>query len=364
MSESDSHSHRVIDVDAHYLESYEDIAEYMDEPHRSKYLDSGFGESGAKQNASAYFPISTGDRQAHGKIKRDYSNYPDDPEDVENIPAAMEFLGIDAQIMISHQVLATGGINADDEREAQFCKAYIRYMLEEVVSTEDGIYTLAPIPYYDLDAAHEVLDMIEGEEGIIGACMVAAGATPPLGNRKYDTIYERGEQMDLPFVFHTSGSGLDEYVRAGYESFTETHVLGFLESNMSQLVSLVMQGVPVKFPDLDIIVMESGITYIPALMARLDEEYLKRTEEAPLLEKRPSEYLKDIYYGTQPLEVSTDPEFLQKCIEMVGVDSLMYASDYPHWDYDLPESITELPFLSESEKQAILADNAAEVFGL
>lgn len=354
----------IIDTDAHYLESFEDIAAYMDEPFRTQYTDSGFGEMGAKQNASSYFPISTGDRQAHGKIKREHSNYPDAPEDAENVRGAMEFLGVDKQILISHLVLATGGISADDEREAQFTKAYIQYILDEVVDPSDGIYTLAPIPYYDVDASLEVLDMIEGERGIVGACMVAAGATPPLGNRKYDPIYERGEEMGLPFVFHTGGSGIDEYVRAGYETFTETHVLGFLESNMSQLTSLVMQGVPVKFPDLDIIMMESGITYVPALMARLDEEYLKRVEEAPLLKKRPSEYLKGIYYGTQPLEVSTDSAFLEHCVEMVGVDSLMYASDYPHWDYDRPEIVTGLSFLSDKEKQMILADNAAEVFGL
>lgn len=76
--------------------------------------------------------------------------------------------------------------------------------------------------------------------------------------------------------------------------------------------------------------MESGITYLPWLMTRLDEEYLKRPEEAPLFEKKPGEYITDFYYGTQPLETSAETSYLEKCFDMVGTDSLMFASDYPH----------------------------------
>lgn len=49
---------------------------------------------------------------------------------------------------------------------------------------------------------------------------------------------------------------------------------------------------------------------------------------------------------------------------MGGADQLLYASDYPHWDYDPPNSVTEIPFLSESEQSKILGKNAQEVFGL
>ncbi|WP_203229099.1 amidohydrolase family protein, partial [Halobellus captivus] len=105
---------------------------------------------------------------------------------------------------------------------------YIEYMLEEVLDPDEGIYGLAPIPYGDVDASLDILERVEDEDAYVGACFVTAGASPPLGNRKYDRIYERCEQMDYPIVFHTGGSGLDEYVRAGYEEMIETHTLGFL----------------------------------------------------------------------------------------------------------------------------------------
>lgn len=361
----DSSEYRVIDCDYHQMDSFKQIAEYMPEPWRTKFERSGWGDSGVNQALASFFPSSTGDRFAYGKIEREHSSYPHETEDPDQIRDAMAELDLDATILISHLVLASAGISADDEREAAFVKGYIEHVLaEDVVDPDDGVYALAPIPYYDIDHSLDVLDRIEGEDAFVGGCFITAGAVPPLGNRKYDPIYERLEEMGLPVVYHTGGSGLDEYLSAGYEEMVETHTLGFLQSNMAQQVSVTCQGVPVKFPDLDIVFMESGVAYIPGLMARLDEEYLKRPEEAPLLEKRPSKYITEYYFGTQPLEVSADPDFLENCIRTIGTEQLLYASDYPHWDFDSPRIITELPFLSNEERAQILGDNATKVFGI
>jgi predicted TIM-barrel fold metal-dependent hydrolase len=43
---------------------------------------------------------------------------------------------------------------------------------------------------------------------------------------------------------------------------------------------------------------------------------------------------------------------------------LLYSSDYPHWDFDLPSVIYDLPFLNETQKRAILGSNALRVFGM
>ncbi|WP_144905991.1 amidohydrolase family protein [Halobellus captivus] len=352
----------VVDVDAHYLESFENIAEYMDEPWRTRLKESGWGEIGAKQNASSYFPTSTGDRQAYGRIDREHSSYPDEPAEPDEIKASMESIGIDIQLQISHLLLPANAVRSDDQRVTQFMEGYVKYVREHILDPDEGIYGLVPVPFHDVEASLDLLKETEDDEGFIGACMIAAGARPALGNRKYDRIYELGEELDYPFVFHTGGAGLDSY--DGFQSFIETHALGFLASNQAQLTSLVMEGIPEKFPELDIIFMESGVTYVPALMTRLDEEYLKRPEENPLLEKLPSDYLKEVYYGTQPLEKSANPEYLETCFNMIGADQIMYASDYPHWDYDRPTTVTDLPFLTEDDKQKILGGNALEVFDL
>jgi predicted TIM-barrel fold metal-dependent hydrolase len=50
---------------------------------------------------------------------------------------------------------------------------------------------------------------------------------------------------------------------------------------------------------------------------------------------------------------------------MMNAESqLMYSSDYPHWDFDLPSVIYDLPFLSDEARQAILGGNAQRLFKL
>ena len=360
----DASETRVVDCDWHYMDSFTEIAEYMPEPWKTKYEGSNWDSAGIKQNLSTFFPTSTGDRQAYGKVVREHSNYPDDPEDPERVREGMDFLDIDVTLQISHLVLNMAGIRADDERARSFVEGYVDYMSAEVLDPDEGVYGLVPLPYKDPEASVEVLEKVEDREEWVGACLITAGASPPLGNRKYDAIYARCEAMDYPVVYHTGGSGLDEYVRAGYQEMVETHTLGFLESNMSQIVSVACQGVPEKFPDLDIVFMESGVTYLPGLIGRLDEEYLKRPEEAPLLEKRPGEYITDFYFGTQPLEVSARNDLLEICFDMIGTDHLLYASDYPHWDFDSPSIITDLPMIDDDDRRAILGGNAEEVFGV
>jgi len=355
---------RVIDCDWHYMDSFKEIAEYMPEPWRTKYKGAKWPDSGVNQAVASFFPTSTGDRFAYGKIEREHSNYPHDPETPERLREGMEFLDVDVSLQISHLALAMGGVTADDERVQSFAAGYVDFMEDQVLDPDDGVYGLVPMPYKDVEASLELLERVEGHEAWVGACFITAGASPPLGNRKYDPIYERCESMDYPVVYHTGGSGLDEYVRAGYQEMVETHTLGFLESNMSQIVSVAIQGIPEKFPDLDIVFMESGVTYIPGLVSRLDEEYMKRSEEAPLLDKRPGEYITDFYFGTQPLEVSARPDLLELCFDMIGTDRMLYASDYPHWDFDSPSIITDLPMIDDEEKEAILHGNAEEVFGL
>jgi len=50
---------------------------------------------------------------------------------------------------------------------------------------------------------------------------------------------------------------------------------------------------------------------------------------------------------------------------MINAESqLLYSSDYPHWDMDLPSTIYDLPFLDEKAKRSILGGNAQKLFNL
>jgi uncharacterized protein len=109
--------------------------------------------------------------------------------------------------------------------------------------------------------------------------------------------------------------------------------------------------------------VEGGLAWVPFLMQRLDHTVMMRPSEAPLLTRLPSDYMRDFYYTTQPMEATNIRE-LQATLEFINAnDRLLYASDFPHWDWDPPSRIWDLPFLSDEDRRAILGANAERLFG-
>jgi predicted TIM-barrel fold metal-dependent hydrolase len=349
--------HTVVDTDAHYLEAIDELATYFDEddPWRMRL----------QEEPGKMTPSNTPDHYMYGRIQRDHVGYLDGKMTPEEVPAAMEHLGIDKIVMLSHTAIGVARIGAEDDRPYVLSRGYMEYMLDRVVDPAEGIYTAIPIPHQDPGDALDLIDAYGDEPGVVGLCLITKGPEPPLGHRRYEPVYEVAERKGLPVIFHAGGSSLDDFYVSGFERFIETHSLGFLWSVMAQVTSVVMQGIPEKFPGLDFVFQEAGVTWVAGYMGRLDAEYLKRRAEVPLLEQRPSEYLKEFYYGIQPLDHPFDPDYFEAAVEAIGgADSLMYASDYPHWDYDPPSSVTDIPFLSADEKAQVLGGNAEAVFGL
>ena len=62
---------------------------------------------------------------------------------------------------------------------------------------------------------------------------------------------------------------------------------------------------------------------------------------------------------------SNNRDALELTFKMINAETqLLYSSDYPHWDMDLPSTIWDLPFLNEQAKRKILGLNAKRVFNL
>ena len=74
--------------------------------------------------------------------------------------------------------------------------------------------------------------------------------------------------------------------------------------------------------------------------------------------------MRDMFFASQPMEM-TDMAAIELTFRMIKAETqLLYSSDYPHWDFDLPSTIYDLPFLSEQAKRNILGGNAIRVFNL
>lgn len=189
----------------------------------------------------------------------------------------------------------------------------------------------------------------------------------PYGQRQYHPIYEAAVEVGIPVAIHpgTEGSGLAwQPTPVGYPTrYMEWHNILPI-TFMSQINSLVCEGVFERFPTLTFIGIEGGIGWLVHLMWRMDKNFKALRDTTPWLKRLPSEYIRDhVRLTTQPMEEPERPHQLQQMMEMVHADrTVMFSSDYPHWDGDDPKMA--LRHMDRDLKHRILAGTAGEVYGL
>jgi predicted TIM-barrel fold metal-dependent hydrolase len=194
--------------------------------------------------------------------------------------------------------------------------------------------------------------------------LVSSHSQRPYGDPFYHPIWEAAAEMDLPVAAHFGGtSGINTHVCAcGTPTYyVEFHALG-CQAGMSHVASLICQGVFEKFPDLQFVLVELGVTWLPSILWRLDANYKALRKEIPWVRKLPSEYAwEHIWLTTQPLEQPAKLESLWCVLEaMNGKDMLLFSSDYPHWDFDDPRSLR----LPDAWKASVFDGNARKLYGL
>jgi predicted TIM-barrel fold metal-dependent hydrolase len=133
---------------------------------------------------------------------------------------------------------------------------------------------------------------------------------------------------------------------------------------MGHVNSLVCEGVFEKFPGLKFVAIEGGVAWLPHLMWRMDKNYKGLRDSTPWLKRLPSEYILDhIRLTTQPIEEPRRKGELLSIFQMIDAEkTLMFSSDYPHWDFDNPKVV--LPPMPRDMKVRILSGTAAELYGL
>jgi len=195
------------------------------------------------------------------------------------------------------------------------------------------------------------------------AVLLPASAAEQLGSRKYWPIYEAATAHGRPVAFHTGG--YVDHRGAGYPSYYLDYHVGNGLVMQSQLVSMIAGGMFEAVPGLRVILTECGMAWAAAVRWSLDAAWELLREDHPRLQRRPSEYLRDhVWFTTQPIEEPDEPRHLVYAIEQAGLsDRLLFATDYPHWDFDSPTQA--LPRAIGSElRRAVRCENALALFGL
>ncbi len=354
----------IVDVDAHHYENenFGEILEYMENPVYRQ-----LSQSGRVKGRHSLVPSQTGYQDMGGRVTR----YP--LRGSEKTPAgkqrdiALGLRWMDAMSVDYSCLFPTGmlnvGLHPQVEMEVDLCWAYNRWLTEKVLPESGGrIYSMLSLPFSDPDACLRHVEYFGDKPGVTGF-MVTTVRTLPVHHNAYMKVYRAMEERGLSLSFH-SGPNWGEPVFKSCNRFISVHALGFTFYNILHLTNWVINGMGERFPKLPVIWIEAGLAWIPFMMQRLDHEYMLRSSECPVLKKKPSDYMRDMFYSSQPMEIQ-DMEALECTFRMINAETqLLYSSDYPHWDFDLPSTISDLPFLTEKAKHNILGGNAARLFKL
>src|SRR5215472_17639394 len=186
----------------------------------------------------------------------------------------------------------------------------------------------------------------------------------PLGRRRYWPILEACAANGFPVSLHLGGAGGHPSTGGGWPSFYHEEHPSYVQSMQTLVVSLVCEGVFEHIPNLKIVLVEGGFAWLPALCWRLDKAWKRLHAEVPFLRQKPSEYVRQsIWVTTQPIEEPERPRDMLSTLEWIGIDQVMFSTDYPHWDQDDPRYAFKVA-LPEQWKRKIYHDNAAAVYGL
>jgi uncharacterized protein len=355
----------IADVDSHHFEteSMAEILDYIEDP-VMRQLAKG---TAARGYAAGLFPGSVGFQDMGGRVSR-YplrgmeKTPPGIHRDVTLATRWMDAMAIDIALMFPTPMLLLGS-HPLAEVEVQLSRAYTRWLLERVLPEEPRLRTLVYLPFNDPEASYKAVLEFGGKPGVSGF-LVTATHNLAIHDNAFMKTYRAIEELGLPIAFHGSYNWNDKAF-ATANRFISVHALGFVFYNMLHMTNWIMNGLPERFPKLKVIWMESGLAWVPFMMQRLDNEYMMRSNEAPSLKMRPSDYMRKMYYSTQPMEMTNNLRALELTFEMIDAETqLMYSSDYPHWDFDLPSTIFDLPFLSEKAKRNIIGETARSVFRL
>jgi predicted TIM-barrel fold metal-dependent hydrolase len=355
----------IVDIDAHVTETafWSEITDRIDNDYlrdaAKSFRERGGSPPGLLNIQPGMLYQDMFGRIPHGQ-QSDAIIGEDTHRQIELTRRAMDSMGIDYTVAFPTPMLLLG-MHPQPEVEVALGRAFNRWLIEELLPREPRIKAMMYLPFNDPDACVDVVEEFADAPGVIGFTVVST-RYKPVHHNSYMRLYAALQAAGKPLAFHSGFHWGDESMKQ-VNRFISMHAISFCYFNMIHMTNWVINGIPERFPNLKVIWVESGLAWVPFLMQRLDSEYMMRSSEAPMLRRRPSEYIREMYFTSQPLETS-DLKLTQATMEAIKAETqLLFASDWPHWDFDLPRSITSLPFLSEQAKRNILGLNAARLFG-
>ena len=266
--------------------------------------------------------------------------------------------------------LLTGGglnratFNPDLDYVNAIARAFNDFTDECWLQTDSRFRYAMMINERDPSATLREIERFGDRPGVVGV-MLLAGATRPFGQRAFDAIHRACAERDLVWSIHFGSEGLGinpAPTAAGYPSYYGESRVNRAASYKTHLASFVFEGVFERYPNFKVAILEAGFAWVPAFLWSMDEVWSQTRAQTPWVKRPPSEYIVEhVRFASQPQDEPRPKGGLEKILAWMHAEkTLMFATDYPHWDWDDPaETFAELP---DPLRTRIFSANAAEFF--
>ncbi len=253
----------------------------------------------------------------------------------------------------------------DPDFAAALCRTLNDARAEYLSHAPERLKAVAKLPMIDPERAAEELERCVGEHGFVGMVTATHIREKNLDDPGFDVVWRAAERLGVAVCTHGGGQapgqtpfGIERFdTRLGVHSIT--HPLGAMQAVFNFTVGGILQ----RFPKLRVGFMEAGVGWLPFWLERLDEHWELMPEQAPEIDRAPSEY----FAGRCFLTMEPKEQMVPYVFEHVSSRIICYASDYCHWDCSFPDSVrllTERADLDEDTQRQLLSSNAAQLYGL
>ena len=280
--------------------------------------------------------------------------------------------GIDAEVMNPTTML--GLMRNPDGPVLQACsEVYNDWMAEFVSYSPQRLIGISVIPMLDVDWAVDELarTLNRGLKGPMINCHAPEGR-PPYRDPVYDKFWAAAEEAGVPITMHIiTGRVMDALILARLGQTPEETSANpglwidlFIEAQTVLANDFIYGGILDRFPDLKLLCSEFEVSWIPGFMSRLDQlDDVAPRLNLPKLKMRASEYMKTrVFHGF------IDDSAAELAIPYVGVDRILWGSDFPHirsMGLDAKSTLyQQLQTFSEEDQAKLVGENAVKVFDL
>ncbi len=259
--------------------------------------------------------------------------------------------------------LTSGQGAQNPDLSAAVTHATNEWQIAEWTSQDERLRASVVIPFEDAVASVKEIELRAGDANFAQVLLLSRTAEP-LGSRRYWPIYEAAVAAGLPVGVHAFGYGGWPITAGGWGSYYIEEMVGHAQAQQALLVSMIFEGVFERLPELKVVLIEAGLAWAASLAWRMDRQWAKLRAEVPRVKRPPSEYMRrNVWFTTQPIEEPEPRSHLAETIDWIGWDRVLFATDYPHWDFDDPAHALPIR-MTEAQRRAVFLENAKSVYGV